>query len=642
MDKLDMESKNLVLSNIEKIKELFPNVITEYNGKEAINFDALKQELSEVLIDEKKEKYQLTWPGKKESIVNSNTPTKNSLRPIKEKSIDFDKTKNIYIEGDNLEALKILQESYLNKIKCIYIDPPYNTGNDFIYNDKFDKNSNQELIESGQVDDKGYRLVSNNQSNGRFHSDWLSMMYSRLKLARNLLSDEGVMFISIDDNEVTNTIKLCNEIFGEKNFLLQIINISNPRGRQTTRLPFALMHEYILVYCKNLDKVELYGKKMDDKQLSEYKLEDANGKYRILGLRKRGTASDRKDRPNLFYPIYFNENTLELTTEYHENYIKIIPKKEDLSDGVWRWQKSKVEEDKNQLVVKKVRRKSGIVEYDIFVKDYLNKYGDEERKAKIKSVLDDKNYNNERGTEVVKNLFDGKKYFSFPKPIDTIKDLILFGAKDSDIVLDFFSGSSTTAHAVMDINSQYDYNLQYIMIQLPENIDENEEAYKDGYVSICDIAEERIRRAGKKIKEDTNADIDYGFRVYKVDSSNMKDVFYKPSDITQLNILDMASNIKEDRTAEDLLTQVMLDLGLTLDLKIEEKNILNNNVFFVENNALIACFDDNINIDIIDEICKYNPLKVVFKDISFKSDKDKINLEERVKKLSPETEISIL
>lgn len=639
MNKLDMETYDNIANNIDKIKELFPNAVLE----DKIDFDILKQELSNYLIDDKKEKYQITWPGKNESILNANKSISKTLRPIKSKSVNFDDTHNVYIEGDNLEVLKILQESYLNKIKCIYIDPPYNTGNDFVYNDKFSVETSEELLQSGQIDEKGNRLIANVQSNGRFHSDWLSMMYPRLKLARNLLNEEGVLFISIDDNEVNNTIKICNEIFGERNFLLQITNISNPRGRQTTRLPFALMHEYILVYCKNIDRVELYGQKMDEKQLSEYKLEDEKGKYRLLGLRKRGTASDRKDRPNLFYPIYYNPNNGDLSaTESDENSIEIYPKKEDLSDGVWRWQKSKVDADKDQLVVKEVRRKSGETEFDVFVKDYLNKYGDEERKAKLKSIFDDKKYNNERGTEVVKELFDGKKYFSFPKPVDTIEDLIMFGAKDSDIVLDFFSGSSTTAHAVLDINSKNDSNLQFIMVQLEEELSSDSEAKKDGYETICDIAEERIRRAAKKIQEDTSADIDYGFRVFKVDSSNMKDVFYKPNEIEQMNLLEYLSNVKEDRTPEDLLTQVMLDLGLTLDLNVEEKTIINNRVFYVEDNSLVACFDEQIDINIVDEICKCNPMKIVFKDTSFKTDKDKINLEEKIKKLSPDTEVSVL
>ena len=638
VNKLNMQSKDIVNDNVGKIFRLFPNCISE--GK--IDFDMLKQELSKDIIEEGKERYQLTWVGKRESIVNANTPTDKTLRPIKEKSVDFDNTKNIYIEGDNLEALKILQESYLNKIKCIYIDPPYNTGNDFVYNDNFSKDSNTELENSGQIDANNNKLVTNAKSNGRFHSDWLTMIYSRLKLARNLLKNDGVLFISIDDNEVTNMKKICDEIFGENNFLLQITNISNPRGRQTTRLPFALMHEYVLVYCRDMESVKLFGNDMNEDQLKEYKMKDELGKYRLLGLRKRGTASDRKDRPNLFYPIYYNEETKELTTEHRDNYKKILPKKEDLSDGVWRWQKSKVEQDKDLLFVKLVKRKSGEPDYDVFVKDYINKYGDEDRKAKFKSIMNEKKYNNERGTEVVKELFEGKKYFSFPKPVDTIKDLISFSCGDKDIVLDFFSGSATTAHAVMEINAEKNKKLQFIMIQLNEEIDKENDAFKDGYKTICKLGEERIRRAGKKIKEETNADIDYGFRVYKVDSSNMKDVYYAPTELQQSQLNMFESNVKEDRTAEDLLTQVILDLGLTLDLSIEKKKILNNNVYFVESNSLVACFDNTIDINTIDEICKCKPLRIVFKESSFKTDSDKINTFERIKKMSPETEVNII
>ena len=575
----------------------------------------------------------------------ANTPTTNTLRPIKEKSVDFDNTQNVYIEGDNLEALKILQESYLGKVKCIYIDPPYNTGNDFVYDDNFYKKSQEELKESGIIDNEGRILVTeliNTDSNGRFHSNWLSMMYSRMRLARNLLTNDGVLFISIDDNEVTNIIKICNEIFGERNFLLQITDISNPRGRQTTRLPFALMHEYIIVYCKNIDEVQLFGQKMDDEHLAEYKLEDKDGKYRLLGLRKRGTASDRKDRPNLFYPIYYNEKNSEITTIKKEGYVEILPKKEDLSDGVWRWQKSKVEADKEQLIVKTVRRKNGDSEFDIFVKDYLNKYGDEERKAKLKSIFNDKKYNNERGTEVVKELFDGKKYFSFPKPLDTIKDLIEFGTDDNDIVLDFFSGSSTTAHSTMQLNATDGKNRRFIMVQVAEKCDEDTEAFADGYKTIVDIGEDRIRRAGKKIKEETNADIDYGFRVYKIDSSNMKDVYYKPNEINQKQMDIFTSNIKEDRTPEDILTQIILDWGLTLDLPIEEKAIKSNKVFYVADNSLVACLDEKINIDIIDEIAKCEPVRVVFRDEAFDKDSDKINAYERLKKLSPKTEVKVI
>ena len=611
MDKLDMKSKDIISDNIKIIEELFPNTIINNNGNIEINFDILKQELSKDLLIEKKEKFELTWPGKKEAILLSNTTTNKTLRPCKEKSVNFETTQNIYIEGDNLETLKILQESYLNKVKCIYIDPPYNTGNDFIYNDKFSKNSDLELLESGQIDELGNRLVTNTENNGRFHSDWLSMMYSRIKLARNLLSDDGVLFISIDDKEVANLIKICDEIFHSNNY--EHIVWKKKGGAGNTEKIIGCLTEHILCYFKN--KVPGVFNYQEYKR--NYKFEDEKGKYNLEGIEKTNLGSYA--RPTMLFGIkdiktgkeFFPSNNMRWTLG-----IDTINKK--INEG-----KIFFDYEKNKVYIKKYEE-----DYEQSQNVYYNLL---ENFGSLASAKDE-----------INKLFGNRELFSTPKPTQLIKHLLKLCTTHDSLVMDFFSGSATTAQAVMDLNIEDNGNRKYILVQLPEICGEKSEAYKEGFKNICEIGEERIRRAGKKIKEDTNANIDYGFRVYKVDSSNMKDVFYKPSDITQLNILDMASNIKEDRTAEDLLIQVMLDLGLTLDLKIEEKNIMNNNVYFVENNALIACFDDNINIDIIDEICKYNPLKVVFKDVSFKSDKDKINLEERVKKLSPETEISIL
>ena len=611
MDKLDMKSKDIISDNIKIIEELFPNTIINNNGNIEINFDILKQELSKDLLIEKKEKFELTWPGKKEAILLSNTTTNKTLRPCKEKSVNFETTQNIYIEGDNLETLKILQESYLNKVKCIYIDPPYNTGNDFIYNDKFSKNSDLELLESGQIDELGNRLVTNTENNGRFHSDWLSMMYSRIKLARNLLSDDGVLFISIDDKEVANLIKICDEIFHSNNY--EHIVWKKKGGAGNTEKIIGCLTEHILCYFKN--KVPGVFNYQEYKR--NYKFEDEKGKYNLEGIEKTNLGSYA--RPTMLFGIkdiktgkeFFPSNNMRWTLG-----IDTINKK--INEG-----KIFFDYEKNKVYIKKYEE-----DYEQSQNVYYNLL---ENFGSLASAKDE-----------INKLFGNRELFSTPKPTQLIKHLLKLCTTHDSLVMDFFSGSATTAQAVMDLNIEDNGNRKYILVQLPEICGENSEAYKEGFKNICEIGEERIRRAGKKIREDTNANIDYGFRVYKVDSSNMKDVFYKPSDITQLNILDMASNIKEDRTAEDLLIQVMLDLGLTLDLKIEEKNIMNNNVYFVENNALIACFDDNINIDIIDEICKYNPLKVVFKDVSFKSDKDKINLEERVKKLSPETEISIL
>ncbi len=634
MNKLNMESINIIDDNIGKIGSLFPNVIVESEQGKAIDFDLLKQELSNSIVEGSKERYQLNWPGKKEAILAANTPTKNTLRPLKEKSVDFEDTENIYIEGDNLEVLKILQESYLNKIKCIYIDPPYNTGNDFIYKDNFKKSSNEELLESGQIDEEGNRLVSNNNSNGKFHSDWLSMMYPRLKLARNLLTDDGVIFISIDDNEQSNLKKECDEIFGEKNFIGIFCINSTPNARDYGHI--GKMHEYALFYAKNIDKT---NSNMIPDTEKNFSYEDEKGKFNIHPLYNSNEAFSSKNRPNLFYPFYVNPNKkdengfYEISLENKSGFVEVYPP-QSIKNGiqfVWRWGKEeKARENLNKeivgykvdstyRIVQKMRHSSKV----------------------IRSLLYGNGYTSRKGTTEVEKIF-GTKFFPFPKPVELIKLFLTSGTIKDSIVLDFFSGSATTAHACMQLNAEDGGNRKFIMVQLPEKCDEKSEAYKNGYNTICDIGEERIRRTSKKVKEETNANIDYGFRVYKVDSSNMKDVYYKPNNLKQEQLNMFESNIKENRTSEDLLTQVILDLGLTLDLKIEEKNILNNKVYFVDNNSLIACFDDNINIDIVDEIIKYKPLKVVFKDNSFKYDNDKINLEERIKKLSPETEINIL
>lgn len=627
MNKLNMESKNIIDSNIEKLKELFPSCVQE----DKIDFDMLKQELSSVVIDDKKEKYQLTWPGKKEAIVNANTPSKNTLRPIKEKSVDYNKTKNIYIEGNNLEALKLLQESYLNKVKVIYIDPPYNTGHDFLYNDKFNKEEMEELLASGQIDSNDNKLTTNTQSNGRFHSDWLSMMYPRLKLARNLLRNDGIIFVSIDDNELANLKKICDEIYGETCFVGCFTRATGTTtGQDANKIGSSL--DYCLVYSKS-SEFSLSGIELDDNDLKRFTESDEKGIYSTLQLRKTGNADRKEDRPNMFYPVIAPDGT-EVYPFGPNNYL-----------SRWRVGKTTYEELlKEDMIIWKENKETNIV-VDGYKKSkwvpYV-KYYSEGRTKQVSNLLQNIDGNKKASIEI-KELFESKGVFDNPKPTEFIKLLLqISGIENEDIVLDFFSGSATTAHALYKYNIMNNVYAKYIMIQLPEKCSESSEAYKLGFRTICDVGEERIRRAAKSIEEETNADIDYGFRVYKVYSSNMKDVYYKPSELGQTNLFDMMSNIKEDRTPEDLLTQVMLDLGLTLDLKIEEKTILNNKVYYVADNALVACFDDNVDINIIDEICKCKPLKLVFKDMSFKSDKDKINLEERVKKLSPDTEISIL
>ena len=639
MDKLDMESKDIVNHNIDVISEIFPNCIQE--GK--INFDILKQELSESLLDEKKEKYELTWPGKKQAIINANSSINKTLRPIKEKSIDFDNTKNIYIEGDNLDALKLLQESYLNKIKCIYIDPPYNTGNDFIYDDDFSKTTNDELLDSGQIDEYGNRLISNNNSRGRFHSDWLSMMYSRLKLARNLLTKDGVIFISIDDNEQENLKKICDEIFGENNFVAQLVWEKKKKGAFLSK-NYINMKEYVMVYCKNNSCFRgLIGEINSDSETYPcIKTTNARG-IRII---KAGTVSKAKEKNYVIKAgTRISSGNMELI--YLDDLIieDSVSKKDVRIDSNWIYSQELLDKfaNENLLYITQDNYIRRVVNEDRtkMLKDLLLRVGSDGKS--LSSYSYDQNLNNggwgtnEDANDEIHQILEQQYIFDYSKPSRLIGKLIQSVYDQNCIVLDFFSGSGTTAQAVMQLNAEDNGNRKYIMVQLPEKCTKT-----DSFNTICEIGEERIRRVAKKIKEETNANIDYGFRVYKVDSSNMKDIFYKPSELGQMDLMEYLSNIKEERTPEDILTQVMLDLGLTLDLNIEERKILSNKVFYVENNSLIACFDDQVDINIIDEICKCNPMKVVFKDISFKTDKDKINLEERIKKLSPETEISIL
>lgn len=605
MNKLDMQSTDIVEDNVEKIAQFFPNAVVESDKGMAIDFNLLKQELSNDIVETGKEKYQLTWPGKKEAILNANTPINKTLRPVREKSVNFDDTKNIYIEGDNLDALKILQESYLNKIKCIYIDPPYNTGNDFIYNDSFKSEESVELIESGQIDEIGNKLVSNTQSNGRFHSDWLNMIYPRLKLARNLLKEDGMIFISIDENEYVNLKKVCDEIFGEKSYVTTFIwkKTSNPNS---TGNNIGIEHEYIVMYVKS-DEYKLKFLPLDDSNLEKYtgidEFESTRGRYKLVGLNKTGTVNDL--RPNLMYDIVAPDGSI----------IKPSPR--------WRWSKEKFDKgvDEQRVVFRENNGK-----WSVYYKQYLNEDNNGnliERGNLIKTIFDDCGRTTD-GTLEINNLL-GKGYFDFPKPTALIKKILYIATNSSDIILDFFSGSSTTADAVMQINSEENTSRKYIMIQLPEKVDNK-------FENICNIALERIRKSAEKIDKN----IDKGFRVYKVDSSNMKDVYYKPNDLEQSQLRLFESNIKEDRSTDDLLTQVILDLGLTLDLNIEEKTIGKNKVYYVAGNSLVACFDNEIDINIVDEICKCEPYKVVFKDNAFKYDSDKINLEEKFKKLLPD------
>lgn len=657
MDKMKMSTPDLTNVNIEKIGALFPNIITETRNEsgeiiKAVDFDLLKQALSKSLVEDENERYRLDWPGKKASLLKANTPITKTLRPCRDESVNFDTTENLYIEGDNFEVLKILQESYLGRIKMIYIDPPYNTGNDFIYRDNFSKNKDEYEQELGLTDEEGGKLFKNTDTNGRYHSDWLSMMYERLLVSRDLLRDDGVIFVSIDDNEIDNLKKICSEVFGEENFLSSSIVLSNPRGRQSDTF-VATVHDSLVIYCKDISRAKINGMALTKEQKAAFNFTDDNGEaYRLLGLRQRGVASKRSDRPDMYFPIYVCPTTEAISLEAKQGWSKVLPRKSDGTDGRWMWGKGKCLKDGHLLVAKLIERRN---EYDIFVKDYLNKAGGE-RTRKYRSLWDSKTYNNQVGTQEVKAIFKAD-VMPFPKSKQLLKDICNMGASKNDLVMDFFAGSATTAHAIMDLNAEDGGNRKFIMVQLPEACDENSEAFKAGYKNIAEIGKERIRRAGNQIVEELKkknkqlelgevpvdlTKLDIGFRVYKTDSSNMKDVFYHPLELDQKMLSSLESNIKEDRTPEDLLTQVILDLGLELTLPIEINQILGNTVFFVQTNALVACFDENVDFNIVDHIADHKPLRVVFRDASFVDDKDRINVEERFKRLSPETKVTVI
>lgn len=644
MEKMDMMSMDRVQENIAKIRALFPECVTEVkrDGKVtlAVDFDELKQEMSGMLIDEREERYQMTWPDKRKAKLLANTSISATLRPCKEESVDFDNTQNLYIEGDNLDVLKLLQETYLGKVKMIYIDPPYNTGSDFVYEDDFAQSAEEYVANSGQYDDQGNRLVENNETNGRFHTKWLNMIYPRLMVARDLLTDDGVIFISCDDHEQANLKKVCDDVFSESNFIDFIKLFSNPRGRQSTNF-FASAGEYLAVYSKHKSNVEIIGEPLSPEQISTYNKRDERGRFRDLGLRKRGSDSRREDSPTLWFPIYYNPATEDISLTKQEGYLEITPKLEDGTDGRWRWSPSKIKAEKELLYCRKVSR-NGSYEYDIFQKDYF----DENDRVKHKDFWIEKEINYDRSSDEIRELFSDK-LFDFAKPLYLIRKIINTVVKrdDNAIILDFFSGSATTAHAVMQLNAEDNGHRKFIMVQLPETCDEQSEAYKAGYKTICEIGKERIRRAGKKIKEDsplTTQDLDVGFRVLKLDSSNMKDVYYKAEDYAQTMIAGLEDNIKEDRTPLDLLFQVMLDLGQELSAKIEERTIAGKTVWCVEGNNIIACFDSDINDQVVTEIAKLKPLYAVFRDSSFVSDAAAANCEQIFASISPATSRKVI
>ena len=651
MERMKMHSRDNVAQNIEAVGRLFPNALTEVmrDGKlvQAIDFDVLRQELSREIVEGREERYAFTWPDKRQAILAANAPIAATLRPIVEDSVGRDGTagafdsENLYIEGDNLDVLKLLQETYLGKVKMIYIDPPYNTGNDaFVYDDDFAMEGGDFVAANVPYDEYGnmvYDFKKNLDSNGRFHTDWLNMIYPRLKVVKSLLADDGVIFISIDENEVGNAKKVCEEIYGIDNCVGVISNVSNPKGRSDDKF-VATAHEYILIFAKNIDLMDWHGFSPTEEIVKRYNKVDEDGKkYREIDLRKTGENDLREDRPNLFYYFYYNKDSgaffpskEDLTTK---SYIQIKPQREDMKEGNWRWGLETSRDKISQLIPKFMpsRKVWGVMQ-----KDYL------EGRTLVKptSAWVFKDVNSERGTEEFVNLGFDKRIFLKPKPVGTIKRCVELGANKNALVLDFFSGSATTAHAVMQLNAEDGGSRKFIMVQLPEVTDEKSEAYRAGYANICEIGKERIRRAGAKIAAEAGekaAGLDLGFRCLRLDTSNMTDVYYAPDAVTQDGLFAQVDNVKADRTPEDLLVQTMLDLGILLSEPITVEEIAGKRVFNVADGFLLACFDRAVTDLAVTAIAKRKPYYAVFRDASMADDSALTNFDQLFAAYSPAT-----
>ena len=616
MQKLKMHSPDLTQANIDKLAELFPNCVAEARGadgvvKRSIDFDQLRQELSGSIVEGPQERYQINWPGKREALLTANAPIAKTLRPCREESVDFDKTKNLFIEGDNLDALKLLQETYLNKVKMIYIDPPYNTGNDFIYDDDFAEDTATYFERSNQKDGVGNRMLANSESNGRIHSDWMSMIYPRLRLAKNLLAKDGVIFISIDDHELQNLRKICDEVFGEDNFKANIVWRRTVSGAVSGQ-GFSVSHDHILCYSRN-PETELGRFPVDDEADYKNPDKDSRGPYKTQKLERTLEGA----RPTMTFAIETPVGPITRTWAVSPQKFVAL-----LAD--------------NRIVFSK----SGTPYYKQFLSEY---------KGKLPDTLWGKEAgNNQEGSKELSALFGDKSLFTNPKPTKLILQAMLVGAHDKDaIVLDFFAGSATTAHAVMVRNSEDGGKRRFILVQLPEICDQDSVALKTGRRNIAEISKDRIRLAGKKVQQDNAGkagidQLDIGFRVLKIDSSNMKEVFYIPDAVSQDLLSDQVNNIREDRTSEDLLFQVLLDWGVDLALPIAKETIEGKTVYFVDGNALAACFDEGVSEDFVKLLAKRQPLRVVFRDAGFATDSVKINVEQIFKLMSPSTEVKCI
>jgi adenine-specific DNA-methyltransferase len=629
MNKLKLHSPDLTQANIDKLAQLFPNCVAEArdaNGvvKRSIDFDQLRQELSTSIVEGPQERYQLNWPGKREALLTANAPIAKTLRPCRAESVDFDTTRNLFIEGDNLDALKLLQETYLNKVKLIYIDPPYNTGNDFIYEDDFAEDSTSYFERSNQKDESGNRMVANNETNGRFHSDWLSMMYPRLKLARNLLRDDGMIFVSIDDGEVANLRASMDEVFGSDNFLACVAWEKRYTRSNNARLFYSLK-DSILVYRKS-GAVSLLREPRTDKSKEIYSNPDSD-KRGVWTSSSYVNPATKEKRPNLVYPIRNPSTGASIDHPTH----------------AWKYERSEHQRHVDEKLL--WWGQSGDAKYPR-LKNFLHEMQDGIVPIDLWSY--EATGTTDEGGSQLKELF-GEAVFDNPKPTRLIKRILGLtpNPQAGDIVLDFFAGSGSTAHAVIALNAEDGVERCHISVQLPETCEGSSQAFKMGYKTIAEITKERIRRAGKKVKHD-NAEkpgidkLDIGFRVLKIDSSNMKEVFYTPDAVSQDLLSDQVNNIREDRTAEDLLFQVLLDWGVDLALPIAKETIAGKTVYFVDGNALAACFDEGVSEDFVKLLAKREPLRAVFRDAGFGTDSVKINVEQIFKLMSPSTEVKTI
>lgn len=663
MEKIRLETQDLVQQNIELLSGIFPNCITETLDqakstpekpvyKKAVNFDRLRQMLSDS-EPEGEEVFQLTWAGKSASIAEAFRSSQKTLRPCREESRDWDTTENLYIEGENLEVLKLLQRSYSGKVKMIYIDPPYNTGKDFIYRDNFrqSRDSYEEAV--GARDEDGVRMFQNTDKNGRFHSDWCSMMYARLLLARSLLRDDGAIFISVDDHEQETLKLMCDEIFGMSCYLGKIAVVNNRKGRNDKK-DVAVCHEYLLIYRRSIFAA---GKMpLEDNQRSAYNHMDEDGNpYQLRDLRKRGRPDRREDRPNMYFPIYYNEETKACSLTKQEGWVEILPLRGDGSDGRWRWGRERVQANLGLLepYYSKIARRWG-VRTRVYLSAALAPVGpadreeleemEEERLSKSKSFWMGGKLSSDAGRRQLKELFD-VPCFDYPKSVDYIIRTLHLGTDRDAVVLDFFSGSATTAHAVMQLNAEDGGRRKFIMVQLPEPCGEGSDARKAGFANVCEIGKERIRRAGDKLRREMGpeaAELDLGFRVLKLDSGSMADVYRSAGEYTQLMISGMESNIKPDRSGLDLLFDCLLKWGLPLSRPCQCERLEDCEVYTYDGGGLIACFAPSIPEAVVEEIIRRHPRRAVFRDEAFTGSPEKINVFERFKRHAPNTRVRVI